>query len=171
MFHRKNNLPRVTQFGRSVPMLALLAYPVIAPGGSPRPLRSEVLIGHPLVVIDRAWLGAGLGPYESIFVFGVTVGGSASRRPVKVRYLFFTQKDELPENFFDSTKQYDLRVRREPQCDEPSQTLLATHNADGTPFPPGDGPRFLTNAHALVPDSGVLPCYVLNPGEYRLLTK
>ena len=65
-----------------------------------------------------------------------------------------------------------MQAVREPKCDESVNSLSYVKNVDesGKPLPPTYVLRFLEGAPKVVlkPDA-VLPCYVLRPGNYKLL--
>ena len=91
---------------------------------------------------------------------------------MKVSYAFFKSDGPPPESFFDYSKRYELQAVREPKCDESVNSLSYVKNVDesGKPLPPTYVLRFLAGAPKVVlkPDA-VLPCYVLRPGNYKLL--
>ncbi len=115
--------------------------------------------------------GAGLGPQYVVFVFGVEKG-EAPLNPIKVAYAFFKSDGPPPDSFFDYSKRYELQAVRDPKCDESVNSLSYAKNVDesGKPSPPTYVLRFLPGAPKVVlkPDA-ILPCYVLRPGNYKLL--
>jgi hypothetical protein len=153
-------------------VLAALILLVMSPasvGRSPARADRVALNGHVLVSIEKTWLGAGLGLFHSTFIFGVRSPGTTALSPVKISYVFAGRSDQLRDDFFDYSRQYELQVSRDPECDEKLDDLLAIRNKDGTPLPPGDGPRALKGAPEIhMRPNSILPCYSLRPGDYRL---
>ena len=134
--------------------------------------KTRPLVGRVLADVSTLTFGAGLGPKYTSFIFGVEEGGSTHVVPVKVSYAFFKSDGPPPESFFDYSKRYELQAVREPKCDESVNSLSYVKNVDesGKPLPPTYVLRFLDGAPKVVlkPDE-VLPCYVLRPGNYKLL--
>lgn len=134
--------------------------------------KTRPLVGRVLADVSTLTFGAGLGPKYTSFIFGAEEGGSAHVVPVKVSYAFFKSDGPPPESFFDYSKRYELQAVREPKCDESVNSLSYVKNVDesGKPLPPTYVLRFLKGAPKVVlkPDA-VLPCYVLRPGNYKLL--
>jgi len=114
------------------------------------------------------------GQRYEVFIFGIDkwerYGKSAA--PVKVVYEFYRDEPNLPAKFFDFSSRYKLTVVRDTKCDESVNSLSYVKNVDesGKPSPPTYVLRFLQGAPKVVlkPDA-VLPCYVLRPGDYKLL--
>jgi len=132
------------------------------------------LVGRVLADISTLAFGAGVGPKYASFVFGVEEAGGARVVPVKVSYAFFKSDGPLPDSFFDYSKRYELQAAREPKCDESVDSVSHVKNVDqsGKPLPPTDALRFLEGApkDALKSDA-ILPCYVLRPGKYKVLSQ
>ena len=136
--------------------------------------KTRPLVGRVLADVSTLTFGAGLGPKYTSFIFGVEEGGSAHVVPVKVSYAFFKSDGPPPDNFFDYSKRYELQAVRESKCDEVVESLAYVKNVDdsGKPLPPTYALRFLQGAPKieLKPDA-VLPCYILRPGKYKVLTQ
>ncbi len=136
--------------------------------------KTRPLVGRVLADVSTLTFGAGLGPKYTSFIFGVEEDGSTHVVPVKISYAFFKSDGPPPDGFFDYSKRYELQAVRESKCDETVDSLSYVKNADesGKPLPPTYVLRFLKGAPKIVlkPDL-VLPCYVLRPGNYRLLNQ
>jgi hypothetical protein len=134
--------------------------------------KTRPLVGRGLAEVSTLTFGAGLGPKYTSFIFGVEEDGSTHVVPVKISYAFFKSDGPPPDSFFDYSKRYELQAVREPKCDESVNSLSYVKNVDesGKPLPPTYVLRFLEGAPKVVlkPDA-VLPCYVLRPGNYKLL--
>lgn len=117
----------------------------------------------------------GFGDHYEVFVFGLEpTSQSGPVTPVKVMYKFFYKTEPaLPDSFFDFAKHYELTIARDSSCDETVQNLAYQKNEtlEGKPLRPTYILRPLVGApkDVLKPDA-VLPCYVLTPGQYKLLT-
>jgi hypothetical protein len=129
------------------------------------------IVGRVLASVGSLVFGAGLGPKSITFIFGVEQSGRAIA-PVKISYAFFKSQGPPPDSFFDHSKLYEFQAVRNPTCDETVDSLAYVKNVDGSgkPLPPSYVLRFLDGApkDVLKPDA-VLPCYVLRPGEYKIL--
>jgi hypothetical protein len=136
--------------------------------------KTRPLVGRVLADVSMLTFGAGLGPKYTSFIFGVEEGGGVRVVPVKVSYAFFKSDGLPPDSFFDYSKRYELQAVRESKCDEAVKSLAYVKNVDdsGKPLPPTYALRFLKGAPKieLKPDA-VLPCYVLRPGKYKVLTR
>jgi hypothetical protein len=102
-----------------------------------------------------------------------TVGARVA--PIKIAYAFFKSDGPLPDRFFDYSKQYELQAVRDTRCDESVERFSYVKSVDhesGKPLPPTYVLKFLEGApkDILNPDA-VLPCYVLRPGKYRVLSQ
>lgn len=132
------------------------------------------LVGRVLADVSSFAFGAGLGPQHTTFVFAVEQNGGTRVEPVKVSYAFFKSEGPPPERFFDYSKRYELQTVRDTKCDESVDSLSHVKNVDqsGKPLPPSDALRFLDGAPKNVLKSdAVLPCYVLRPGKYKVLSQ
>jgi hypothetical protein len=136
-------------------------------------VRGRVLAG---VNYLTGYLRGGFGDHYEVFVFGLEPRSQGDPvAPVKVMYKFFYKTEPaLPDSFLDSSKLYELQLVREPSCDETVQNLSYQKNEDetGKPLPSTYILRPLDGApkDVLKPDS-VLPCYVLTPGKYKVLSQ
>lgn len=178
MFNQNNN-KRIGGF--SCIVIALIATALTSrsvaqktPDAQAAAERTRRLVGRVLADVSTLTFGAGLGPKYASFIFGVEEDGSEQVVPVKVSYAFFKSDGPPPESFFDYSKRYELQAIREPRCDESVNSLSYVKNVDesGKPLPPTYVLRFLEGAPKveLRPDA-VLPCYVLRPGNYKLLNQ
>jgi hypothetical protein len=136
--------------------------------------KTTPIVGRVLADVSTLAFGAGVGPMYTLFIFGVEEDGSTHVVPVKVSYAFFKSDGPPPDSFFDYSKRYELRAVRESKCDEAVESLAYVKNVDdsGKPLPPTYALRFLEGAPKieLKPDA-VLPCYVLRPGKYKVLSQ
>lgn len=108
------------------------------------------------------------------FIFGVQEAGSEDVVPVKVSYAFFKSDGPLPDSFFDYSKRYELRAVRDPRCDESVNSISYVKNVDesGKPLLPTYALRFVEGASkAVLKPDAVLPCYMLRPGNFKLLAQ
>ncbi|MFZ0738860.1 MAG: hypothetical protein WAM96_17325 [Candidatus Acidiferrales bacterium] len=130
--------------------------------------RVEHLTGFPTNLLG--------GLQYDVFIFGVSNEPKLGRQPfpVKVVYEFYRYGPYLPEKFFDFSRLYELRVVRDPTCDESVKSLSYEANAteSGDQLPPTYILRLLDGApnDVLKPDM-VLPCYVLRPGRYKAVSE
>jgi len=136
--------------------------------------KTNSIEGRTLAYVDTLVFGAGVGPQYAKFIFGVETKGTKTREvtPVLIAYAFHKKDGPPPDSFYDHSKLYELRVVREPMCDESVSALSYEKNEDetGKQLPPTYVLRFLEGApkDILKPDS-VLPCYVLTPRNYQVL--
>ena len=136
--------------------------------------KSTSIEGHVLAYVDTLVFGAGVGPQYAKFIFGVETKGTKTREvtPVLIAYAFHKKDGPPTDSSYDYSKRYELRVVREPMCDESVSALSYEKNEDetGKQLPPTCVLRFLEGApkDLLKPDS-VLPCYVLTPRNYQEL--
>ena len=136
------------------------------------------MMGHVLARIEHlGYLINSLGGqrYE-VFIFGIDkwdrYGKSAA--PVKVVYEFYRDEPNLPEKFFDFSSRYELTVVRDTKCDESVKSLSYEANVSesGKPLAATYVLKVLDGAptDVLKPDL-ILPCFVLRPGQYRVVSK
>jgi hypothetical protein len=142
---------------------------------SDQPPRRVPLVGRVLAWKESFGFGAGVGPQYEQFVFGVQRGQSERVTPIKVAYAFFKSDGTLPDSFFDYSKWYELKAVRDARCDESVQSLSyveSVEHGSGKPLPPTYVLRLLEGApkDVLKPEA-VLACYVLRPGDYRVLSR
>ena len=120
--------------------------------------------------------GAGLGPKWTFFLFGIESKKTPEARlqPVKIAYAFFKDQGLPPDSFYQYSKRYELQAVRDPRCDESANGFAYIGNEDetGKQLAPTFALRFLDGApkDALKPDA-VLPCYILRPGKYKILSQ
>jgi hypothetical protein len=137
------------------------------------------LMGHVLARVEHSigYLVNPLGGQRyDVFIFGIDKwerdGKSAA--PVKVAYEFYRDEPNLTEKFFDFSSRYALTVARDTKCDETVKSLSyeATVSELGKPLPPTYVLKVLDGASTdvLKPDL-LLPCFVLRPGQYRVVPK
>jgi hypothetical protein len=135
--------------------------------------KTTPIVGRVLADVSTLAFGVGLGPQYVVFIFGVEKG-TERVEPVKIAYAFFKSDGPPPDSFFDYFKQYELQAVRESKCDETVESLAYVKNVDesGKPLPSTYALRFLEGAPKieLKPDA-VLPCYVLRPGKYKVLSQ
>jgi len=135
---------------------------------------SRPMAGRVLADVSSLVSGAGLGPKHTVFIFAVEEGGGTRVVPVKVSYAFFKSEGPPPDTFFDYSKRYELQAVRDRKCDESVQSLSYVKNVDesGKPLPPSYVLRFLDGAPKdILKSYAVLPCYVLRPGKYKILSQ
>jgi len=178
LFHQNNN-ERIGIFSCKVVVLVAAVMTSVSvaqktPDHQVATEKTRPLVGRVLADVSTLTFGAGLGPRYTSFIFGVEKGGGMHVVPVKVSYAFFKSDGPPPDSFFDYSKRYELEAVRESKCDEAVESLAYVKNVDasGKPLPPTYVLRFLDGAPKieLKPDA-VLPCYVLRPGKYKVLTQ
>lgn len=137
------------------------------------------LMGHVLARIEHltGYLINSLGGqrYE-VFIFGPDNEKKPGSPPVpvKVVYEFYRDEPNLPEKFFDFSSRYELTVVRDTKCDESVKSLsYETHVSEsGKPLPATYILRVLDGAPTdVLKRDLMLPCFVLRPGQYRLVSK
>jgi hypothetical protein len=136
-----------------------------------------IMAGRVLADVDHltGFLKGSFGDRYQVFVFG-TESKEKQRDHlalVKVMYEFYKSDPSLTDSFFDYSNRYELQLVRESSCDETVQSLSYEKNVDetGKPLPSTYVLRLLDGVpkHVLKPDA-LLPCYVLRPGKYRVLS-
>jgi hypothetical protein len=135
--------------------------------------KTRLLVGRVLADIGSLAFGVGLGPEHITFIFAVEEDKGARIVPVKISYAFFKDEGPPPDSFFDYSKRYELQAVRQSKCDETGESLAYVRNVDGSgkPLPPTYALRFLEGAPRIeLKPNAVLPCYVLRPGKYKVLT-
>ena len=136
--------------------------------------KKTLLVGRVLADVAVLTHGAGVGPFSSEFIFDGKEEGHTDSVPVKIVWLYFQWRDVPPASFFDYSIEYELRVVRDPKCDERVDSLSYVHNVteSGEPLPPTYVLRFSRGApkHVLKPDA-TLACYTMLAGDYRVLSK
>lgn len=136
------------------------------------------LKGHVFARIDHLtgyFINSLGGQRSELFILGIdreTKPGSPPV-PVKVVYEFYRDEPNLPENFFDFSRRYELNVVRDTRCDESVKSLSYEANVSesGKPLPATYVLRVFDGAPAevLKPDL-ILPCFVLRPDQYRVVS-
>jgi hypothetical protein len=128
-----------------------------------------VLPGRVLAYIVPVSLGAGLGAFSQTFIFGVEAKPVSV---VEITYVFYAKKDALPNDFFDRSKVYELKVVRDTSCDMTLKKLSYVDSTDnfGKPLAPTNvlHPVAGTPKNFLNPDRFLL-CYSLTPGSYKIV--
>ena len=135
--------------------------------------KTTTLVGRVLADVESLGFGAGLGPSYKALIFGVQKGDGPVT-PVKIEYAFFKSQGPPPDSFFDHSKLYQLQVTRIPECDETVNSLSYVKNVDqsGKRLQPTYVLRFLEGAPKdVLKSDAVLPCYVLRPGKYKVLSQ
>lgn len=136
--------------------------------------KTVVLAGRVLADVSVFPFGVGVGPHYAALIFGVEEKGAEAPVPVKIVYAFFKEEGPLPDSFFEYSKRYELRVYRESKCDESVKSLAYVENEteSGRRLPPSYVLQFTRGApkDVLKPDA-VLPCYILRPDGYRVLSQ
>lgn len=107
------------------------------------------------------------------FIF--LVDSPNEQKPVRISYQFFKQEPRLPGPFFSYSTIYELRVTRDPSCDVTVEHLSHMKNEEagtGKPLPPTNVLHILDGApkDVLKPEA-LLPCYVLKPGKYKVVSR
>jgi hypothetical protein len=176
LFHQNNNKSRVF-FPSVVALVATALVPTATAQKTPPRVASAEkttpIVGRVLADVGSFVFGSGLGPKWATFIFVAEEGGGTRVAPVKVSYAFFKSDGPLPDNFFDYSKRYELQVVRDRKCDERVESLSNVKNVDesGKPLAPSYVLRFLDGAPKdLLKLDAVLPCYVLRPGRYKVLS-
>lgn len=138
-------------------------------------VQQETLIkGRVLAWSESLVIGSGLGPSSRVFVFGIESATDSGKQlePVKILYAFFKDRGPLPDSFYDYSKRYELKVVRDPKCDENVNSLSREKAVDesGKELQPTDSLRFLDGSpRGILKPDRILPCYVLRPGGYGIV--
>ena len=129
----------------------------------------EVLRGRVVAQVAPLIYGSSLTHKWMSFFFAVEEPHGKAR-PIEVAYAFY-QSDQLPpDSFWDYSKLYEMRLRREPGCDTTVESLAYEKNADtkGNKLPASMILKFAKGAPKnLLRPEAVLPCYVLWYGDYQ----
>jgi hypothetical protein len=155
-------------------VLASAVCPAFSGQDKPAAVERTVLVGRVLASINSLGPNSDLTARYETFVFGVESKGDGRKRitPIRILYRFHSWNERLRDPFFDYSKRYEMRVEREPRCDEKVSVLSYEKNEDsnGKQLPPTYILRVMDGApkDLLKPDS-ILPCYMLRPGNYRVL--
>lgn len=144
------------------------------PSNAPTTQEASLIVGRVLADVSTLASGSGLGPKHAVFIFGVEEDRGTHVAPVKISYAFFKSEGPPPDSFFDHSKRYELQAARDPKCDESVNSLAYVKNVDesGKPLAPSYVLRVLDGAPKdVLKLDAVLPCYVLRPGKYRVLSQ
>jgi len=175
LFHQNNNKSRVFFAGVALVATALVSRATAqkTPPSVASAEKTTPIVGRVLADVGSFVFGSGLGPKWATFIFVAEEGGGTRVAPVKVSYAFFKSDGPLPDSFFDYSKRYELQAVRDRKCDETVESLSYVQNVDesGKSLAPSYVLRFLDGApkDVLKPDA-VLPCYILRPGKYKVLS-
>ena len=129
----------------------------------------ETLRGRPLAEVSSLLFGSGLSHKWMSFYFA-SEEPDGSIRPIQIAYAFYRSDQLPPESFWDYSKLYEIKVRRERGCDTKVEDLAYVKNTteNGKELPRSFVLRFAKDApQHLLKDEDVLPCYVLWYGDYR----
>jgi hypothetical protein len=100
---------------------------------------------------------------ETVFVVVLDSGGDSHF--LQVRYVYSSDRETLPERFFDYSVLYRFNVTRDPSCDGPVvdiRHVKSTTGVSGVITPAADAPEIAWNGDAR------LTCFVLKPGGWRV---
>jgi hypothetical protein len=150
----------------------LLDAPVIGAQEAVKPKKkATTIVGRVAVkVADIQDLNIG-GHSESFTVFVISL---ESKRPdkqpdklVQVRYSYSSDRQRLPEYFFDYSIRYRFRVVRDPSCDENVMDIRDPESGNlgglaGEISPTRGAPNIHWDIHR------PLDCYLLSPGKYKV---
>jgi hypothetical protein len=152
---------------RAVLVLVIATHGAVAqqkPGVAPETLR-----GRPVAEVSSLLFGSSL-THKWISFYFASEEPDGSIRPVQIAYAF-NRSEQLPsDSFWDYSKLYEIKVRRERGCDTKVEKLAYVRNTteDGKGLPRSFVLRFAKGAPKdLLKDEAVLPCYVLWYGDYR----
>lgn len=149
----------------------LLDAPMIGAQQAAKPKKKAVtIVGRVAAKVADIQLNMG-NHSESFTVFVIS---PESKRPdkqpdklVRVTYSYSSDKERLPEYFFDYSIRYRFRVVRDPSCDEnvvdirdPAAGKLAGLAGEISPA------RGAPNIHWDI--ASPLDCYLLSPGKYKV---
>jgi hypothetical protein len=129
----------------------------------------EVLRGRVVAQVASLLYGSSLTHLWMSFFF-VVEEPDGSVRPIQIGYAFYHSDQLPPDSFWDYSKVYEIRVRREPYCDTTVESLAYVKNTDtnGKELPPSFALKFAKGAPKdLLKREAVLPCYTLWYGHYR----
>ncbi len=129
----------------------------------------ETLRGRPVAEVVSLLSSSSLTHKWMSFYFAAEEP-NGSVRPIQIAYAFFRSEQLPSESFWDYSKLYEIKVRRERGCDTKVENLAYVKNTteDGKELPRSFVLRFAKGAPKdLLKDEAVLPCYVLWYGDYR----
>ena len=149
--------------------LVLLAYTlsISAQQQGVKPVQ-ELLRGRVVAQVASLHYGSSLTHSWMSFFFAVEEPGR-SVRPIQIGYAFYQSQQLPPDSFWDYSKVYEIRVKREPSCDTTVESLAYVKNTDvnGKELPPSFVLEFAKGAPKdLLKRDAVLPCYTLWYGNY-----
>jgi len=130
---------------------------------------SETLRGRPVAEVNSLLFASSLTHKWMSFYFAWEEP-NGSIRPIQIAYAFHRSAQLPSESFWDYSKHYEIKVRRDRGCDTKVENLAYVRNTteDGKELPRSFVLRFAKGAPKdLLKDEAVLPCYVLWYGDYR----
>jgi hypothetical protein len=139
--------------------------------GHSNSIQNEMTItirGRVLAKIDLVSHGAGLGPHWSKFIFALDESDE-HKRPIEIAFAYFGRTG-LSDNFFDYSKVYELKAKREVSCDESVGSLSIIKNVteSGRELPPTNALHLLEGApNDFLRPEMILPCYIVIQGNVR----
>lgn len=142
---------------------------------SPQGRKRKVKIIGTVIAYDRSvtqLLKLTSVPAEEIFIVRDNKGPGVKRESlyIKVTYQRWLNEPDVPKEFFDSKKQWQLDLAREPRCDGPLRELLEmkgkTERGDEVSLPRLQRTKGAEDLE--IPGDINLPCYVLCPGSLKL---
>ena len=112
-------------------------------------------------------------PETIVFLFAPESKTNKNHREtlIKVVYKYFRQEPKLPQEFFDYSLRYRLRVTRDRDCDQTLRDLVYVPYRDGSGARVGESRMLFPaqGAPALDPNVDLmLQCYALRPGDYQV---
>jgi len=178
LFHRRRTRP-LTLALVAVVAVAWLTEALPAQTSPPgKNVKRTTLTGRVLAEVlglsDYHLVGEGFNVKVFILRMETSQKPGALPSPVKVEYQFFKWQPTLPDTFFDYSKRYELRVVRDPSCDQTLDQLsyMEAEDESGKPLGRDYVLRPLEGApKELLKPELLLPCYVLTPGNYKALTE
>jgi hypothetical protein len=108
---------------------------------------------------------------ESFTIFVISLESKGQNKQpgkfVQIAYSYSTDKESLPDSFFDYTIRYRFRAVRDPSCDSFVTDMRdpESENSSGVAAyisPARGAPDLLWNSHL------PLDCYLLSPGKYKV---
>jgi len=129
----------------------------------------ETLRGRPLAEVSSLRYASSFTHKWMSFYFALEQP-DGSVKPIEIAYAFHHPDQLPPESFWDYSKVYEIKVRREHGCDTKVEDLAYVNNTteDGKKLPRSFVLRFAKDApRGLLKEEAVLPCYVLWYGDYR----
>src|ERR1035438_5751858 len=91
------------------------------PTGHTPPPEEVTLVGRVLAAIDTVMRSSDLNCRYESFIFGAESSGERGKKiivPVKISHAYYADEEPFPGSFYDHSKLYEFRVRRDHWGDE-----------------------------------------------------